>query len=79
MVKLKKWSKCFNNLLMNKSKRINNILAIITIKDKLKKNNLVELSLRKLIVSIIRLLERQRRTIEKIKMKMPVVVLKQTL
>lgn len=76
MVKLKKWSKCFNNLLMSKSKRINNILAIITIKDKLKKNNLVELSLRRLIVSIIRLRERQRRMIEKIKMKTPVVVLK---
>lgn len=57
MFKTKKLCKRFNKLLINKSKRINNS-TIAIIKDKLKKNNLVELSLRRHIVSMIRLQER---------------------
>jgi hypothetical protein len=76
--KSRKLCKRYNKLLTSKSKRISsNIITII--KDKLRMNNLVELTLRRHIVSMIRLPERQRKMRKEIKMKMPAVVLKQAL
>lgn len=76
--KSRKLCQRYNKLLTSKSKRISsNIITII--KDKLRMNNLVELTLRRHIVSMIRLRERQRKMRKEIKMKTPAVVLKQAL